>query len=58
MGENARVSLRCLQEKSSPDACQTFDISASRLNPGEYIGGCHAAVLVGLYNPMLQGWLC
>jgi len=37
-GPNAQVKLTCIEEESSPDACETFDIFESPLNPGEYIG--------------------
>lgn len=37
-GMNSQVKLRCIEEESSPDACETFDIFESPLNPGEYIG--------------------
>jgi len=37
-GLNAQVKLRCIEEESSPDACETFDIFESPLNPGEFIG--------------------
>ena len=37
-GPNSQVKLTCIEEESSPDACETFDIFESPLNPGEYIG--------------------
>ena len=37
-GQNSEVQLSCDAEKSSPDACDTFDIFASPLGPGEYLG--------------------
>ena len=37
-GQNSEIQLFCDAEKSSLDACDTFDIFASPLGPGEYLG--------------------
>ena len=37
-GRNSEIQLSCLAAQSSPDACETFQISPSRLGPGEYLG--------------------
>ena len=38
VGRNSELTLNCLQDKSSPDACQTFDLIASATGPGQYSG--------------------
>ena len=37
-GRNSEIQLSCLPEQSSPEACETFQISPSRLGPGQYLG--------------------